>query len=325
MLSAFKTWKKLLNLNMKPPFSIPCCSEVKTPHRTIYDFMASAAGADINIDLNTVQSFGEEWQHFHHFTDADLQKIGDLYFDVMPPEALNPKNTIAIDFGCGSGRFMKYLQGRIKHVVGIDPSDAVFAADHLLGKTDKVSLCRTSIGNIPFSDNTFDFGYSLGVLHHIPDTRRALHQCIQKIKPGGFFLLYLYYNLDNRGSLYRAIYRCSNLLRRLVSRLPQSAKQVVCASLALVLYMPFVFASRLLHSLGLPKSVREKIPLHFYEDQSFYIIRNDALDRFGTPLEQRFSRKEIEQMMLDAGLSKLIFSENAPYWHVVGQKNDNIA
>jgi hypothetical protein len=85
--------------------------------------------------------------------------------------------------------------------------------------------------------------------------------------------------------------------------------------------MPFVGLCRLLRWLKVPKRIRQNIPLQGYEDQSFYIIRNDSLDRFGTPLEQRFSRKEIKAMMEKSGLTDIIFSEQNPYWHAVGRKN----
>jgi hypothetical protein len=61
--------------------------------------------------------------------------------------------------------------------------------------------------------------------------------------------------------------------------------------------------------------------LSAYHNKSFFVIRNDALDRFGTPLEQRFSKIEIKQMMEKAGLTNIIFSNNMPYWHAVGQKS----
>jgi hypothetical protein len=59
-------------------------------------------------------------------------------------------------------------------------------------------------------------------------------------------------------------------------------------------------------------------PLAYYRDRSFYVMRNDALDRFGTKLEQRFTRAEIERMLRDAGLERIRFSEAAPYWCAVG-------
>jgi hypothetical protein len=72
--------------------------------------------------------------------------------------------------------------------------------------------------------------------------------------------------------------------------------------------------------VGVPEKFRRNIPLQGYENQSFYVIRNDSLDRFGTPLEQRFSRIEIKEMMQEAGLEDIVFSEHIPYWHAVGRK-----
>ena len=47
-------------------------------------------------------------------------------------------------------------------------------------------------------------------------------------------------------------------------------------------------------------------------------MRTDALDRFGTRLEQRFTRSEIEEMMRKAGLERIEFSSDLPYWCAVG-------
>ena len=60
--------------------------------------------------------------------------------------------------------------------------------------------------------------------------------------------------------------------------------------------------------------------INIVRNKSFNIVRNDALDRFGTPLEQRFSKKEITEMMENAGLEDLLFSDFTPYWHVTGKK-----
>ncbi|MGQ0739709.1 MAG: class I SAM-dependent methyltransferase [Bacteroidota bacterium] len=272
-----------------------------------------------NIDLNTVHSFGEEWKAFHRFDDTEIKKIGDTYFDIVTTPMLGP-DKIAADFGCGTGRWTKYIRDRVGAVAAIDPSDAIFVAGQLLKGADNVHLYKASVDNLPFPDNYFDFGFSLGVLHHIPDTQKAMDACVKKVKQGGYFLVYLYYNLDNRGFLYKTLFFLSNLVRRVVSKMPGRLKKFTCNLLALFFYMPFAGFSRLLKFLGVSKKIRSRIPLHSYEGTSFYIIRNDALDRFGTPLEQRFSRKQIQAMMESAGLGKIIFSEHAPYWHAVGQK-----
>jgi ubiquinone/menaquinone biosynthesis C-methylase UbiE len=273
-----------------------------------------------NIDKKTVHSFGEEWKAFHRFDDAEITKIGDTYFDIVTPE-MTGSGKIAADFGCGTGRWTKYIQGKVGAVAAIDPSDAIFTAGHLLKDITNVTLYKASIDNLPFEDNYFDFGFSLGVLHHIPDTQKAMDACVKKVKPGGYFLVYLYYNLDNRGFLYKSLFFFSNLVRRAVSKMPGGLKKFSCNMLAVFFYMPFILFGRLLRLMGVSEKIRSKIPLHSYEGASFYIIRNDALDRFGTPLEQRFSKKQIQEMMIASGLQHIVFSEQAPYWHAVGRKN----
>jgi SAM-dependent methyltransferase len=202
----------------------------------------------------------------------------------------------------------------------VDPSQAIFAADELLGNDEKIVLARASANDLPFEDETFDFVCSIGVLHHIPDTFKALQACVDKVKKGGYFFTYLYYNLDNRGFMFRSLFKLSNVVRLGISKLPAKPKRFACDVLATTLYMPFVLTSRLLRGLGVSENVRKKIPLFGYENRSFYVIRNDSLDRFGTPLEQRFTKEQIRQMLEKAGLTEIVFSNNIPYWHVVGKK-----
>ena len=290
---------------------------VKTKNREIACFMID----DSNIDKNTVDSFGQEWKAFHEFGAKDLQRLGDSYFDIVTNEMIN-SNTIAADFGCGSGRWTKYIAARVKKIAAIDPSDAIFAADELLADTPNAELFKGSISNLPFPDDYFDFGFSLGVLHHIPDTKQAMKDCIKKIKPGGYFLVYLYYDFEGRGFLFKTLYKLSDMIRWVVSKFSPGIKKFVCDILAVLFYMPFVLFSRLLRFLRVPKKIRSKIPLHGYEGTSYYIIRNDALDRFGTPLEQRFSRTEIEEMMKAGGLTNILFGKEIPYWHCIGRKEN---
>jgi len=289
-------------------------STVKTKYRTIavYDNVT-------NLDKKTVASFGDEWKAFHHFDDDEIARVGNDYFDIITPQMLNSSSTV-LDIGCGSGRFIKYLVNRAGFIVGADPSEAIFAADELLGSNEKITLIKATANDLPFGKETFDFVYCIGVLHHIPDTFKAMQACIEKVKKGGYFLTYLYYNFDNRGWTFRAVYKFSNFFRLGICKLSPGPKKVVCDILAVGIYMPLVILNRGLKAIGVGKKIRSKIPLYGYENKSFYIIRNDSLDRFGTPLEKRFTKKEINEMMEKAGLTEIIFSDNIPFWHVVGKK-----
>ena len=270
-----------------------------------------------NIDLTTVDSFGEEWLKFNKFSPAEIAKIGNDYFDILPP-ALKNKEAQVLDMGCGSGRWAYSLAPLVGFLGCVDPSEVVHAAAAVLKDHANPRIVKADVDSLPFADDSFDLVYSLGVLHHIPDTYKAMQQCVKKVKPGGYFLVYLYYNMDNRGILFKSIFRLSNFIRRGISRLPSKAKKAVCDVIAVTIYLPLAKTAYMVAKLGARK-LSKKIPLSYYGDKSFYVMKNDALDRFGTPLEQRFSKARIEEMMEGSGLTNIIFSKAEPYWHAVGQ------
>jgi hypothetical protein len=160
---------------------------------------------------------------------------------------------------------------------------------------------------------------SVGVLHHIPNTSKALNDCVKKIKIGGYFFIYLYYNLENKGTFFKFILTLVTAIRKITSKLPMSLKKIVCDIIAIVFYMPIILLGRLLKKCQLDK-LANKLPLSAYQNYTFFIIRNDSLDRFGTTLEQRFSRKQIEDMMKSAGLDEIKISDKIPYWHAIGKR-----
>lgn len=293
---------------------IECNTVLTAKYKPIYSFPLESE----NIDLEVVNSFGDEWSKFDTFSEEEINQIGKMYFDIIPDFLLN-KNTYAIDIGCGTGRWSKFLASKVGFIECVDPSDAIYSADELLKEVENIRLIKASVESLPFKDETFDFGMSIGVLHHIPDTQKALSDCVSKIKKGGHFYLYLYYNLDNRGQLYRLLFKFSSIFRNVISRLPKLLKSVVCDLIAFFIYLPIVLVSRMLIGIGL-RQLAQKLPLYFYHEQNFMVIRNDALDRFGTKLEHRFSKLEIEQLMINAGLCNIVFSNNMPYWHALGEK-----
>ena len=162
-----------------------------------------------------------------------------------------------------------------------------------------------------------DFGYCLGVLHHVPDPGAGVHAWVSFLRPGAPLLLYLYYALDNRPWWYRGLWRAADAGWRLIRGLPHRLKVPLTMALAAVVYYPLARAARLLERQGVDV---DRIPLATYRDSSFYAMRNDALDRFGTTLELRFTRPEIGAMMETAGLERVTFSPEPPYWCAIGYK-----
>lgn len=272
-----------------------------------------------NLDLDTVKSFGDEWSHFDQsaLSNDERQRVFDRYFSVFPWARL-PTNVEGFDMGCGSGRWAKLVAPRVGRLNCIDASaDALDVARRNLVANTNVRFIHASVDAVPLATASQDFGYSLGVLHHIPDTGAALKSCTGLLKPGAPFLLYLYYRFDNRPTWFRMVWRASDCIRAVISRLPRGAKSVVTDAIALLVYWPLARMAGLLGRLGLPN---RHIPLRFYSDKSFYTMRTDSRDRFGTPLEQRFTRAEIKAMMENAGLDNIQFSDDEPYWCAVGTK-----
>ena len=119
---------------------------------------------------------------------------------------------------------------------------------------------------------------------------------------------------------YRMLWRASNYLRRYVSSLPHSLRYLVSQLIALCVYWPLARLAALSEYLGVSAERSSKLPLGFYRHLSLYTMRTDALDRFGTRLEHRFTKQQILLMMESAGLIDVEFSDESPFWCAVGVK-----
>ena len=268
---------------------------------------------DANADPKVVRDFGLEWSRFNQAAlgDSELERIFDRYFAVVSWDRL-PPDAVAADIGCGSGRWARLVAPRVGRLHVVDASPAALAvARENLTDFENVEFHVGSVGELPIPDKSVDFAYSLGVLHHVPDTARAVRDVARKVRPGGVLLLYLYYAFDNRPAWFRALWRLSDLLRKAIAGAPTGVKHGVCDVAAASVYWPLARTAKVLSKLGaLPRN----FPLAFYRDQPFYVMRTDALDRFGTRLEQRFTKNEIRNMLESAGMIDIRFSEREPFW-----------
>ena len=274
-----------------------------------------------NKDQKTVDGFGDEWERFDQsqLSEDEHQELFNRYFSVFPWEKL-PENPTGFDMGCGSGRWAKLLAPRVGTLHCIDPSSALDVARRNLADEPNCNFHAKGVDEEILPHGSQDFGVSLGVLHHVPDTLAGIKACVNMLKPGAPFLLYLYYALDNRPFWFRSIWAASNVFRLIISKLPHKLRYGVSQVIAVFAYWPLARLAYLFESCGASKSFVDTFPLSNYRTLSFYTMRTDALDRFGTRLEQRFTKKQIRTMMQDAGLAEISFSEENPYWVAVGYR-----
>ncbi|HJQ36175.1 MAG TPA: class I SAM-dependent methyltransferase [Thermoanaerobaculia bacterium] len=272
--------------------------------------------SDENLDPSVVRSFGEEWSEYDqtNLVGPDYEQQFAGYFHIFPWERL-PANAEGFDLGCGSGRWARGVAPRVGRLHCIDPSDALEVARRALRDQPNCVFHRTGVSHMPIADESMDFGYSLGVLHHLPDPAAGMRDCARKLKKDAPFLVYLYYAFDNQPRWYRWMWAATELGRRTISRLPRRARVAVTRVIAATVYWPLARMARVLEKLKIPI---KSFPLSIYRDRTYYSMRTDALDRFGTRLEHRFTRAQIEAMMRNAGLTDIRFSDHAPYWCAVG-------
>src|SRR5260370_39970344 len=147
-----------------------------------------------NLDRATVDDFGREWRRFDQrsVSSAELRRMFAEYFAIFPWDSL-PRDAVGFDAGCGSGRWAGLVAPRVGWLHCIDASaDALAVAQKSLADVGNVNFHAASLDAIPLSDNSMDFVYSLGVLHHVPSPAASRAGFVRKLKPVSPIIRYIY-------------------------------------------------------------------------------------------------------------------------------------
>ena len=272
---------------------------------------------DNNLDQEVIDSFGREWSVFDYAEAATSDALDEEFAAYCAPielQTFDIAKSVVADFGAGSGRWTTRLLPHFALIYALEPSvGAINVLHRKFDNEPRIVILHETIGANSIPNNSLDLGMCLGVLHHIPDTGLAIKDIATKIKSGGIFHCYLYYKLSDKPLFYRGLFFIATPLRWLVSRLPYGSRRFIAQIIAVLVYFPLARTAKLLSDRG--KNV-SNFPLHHYANMPFVMLQNDALDRFGTRLEQRFSKNEITGMLGSAGfdLSTLKFSDVEPFW-----------
>jgi len=251
-------------------------------------------------------TFGKEWQKYPEILPGHEAEF-KLYFDLVNTGDL--AGARICDLGCGIGRWSYFLKDKARELVLLDFSEAIFVARKNLEGAKNCLFFMGDIKELPFRENFAALVFSLGVLHHLPtdalDEVRALAKYSKKL------LIFLYYSLDNRPYLWRAILGIVTLVRGALSGIKsEGARAFLTGTLTWLVYLPLIQAGKLLELAGLGSYV----PLYdFYHDKTVQRIKQDVYDRFFTRIEHRYSRKEIAG--LKDTFKEVKISDRLPYWH----------
>jgi SAM-dependent methyltransferase len=144
----------------------------------------------------------------------------------------------------------------------------------------------------PFALESFDFIYSIGVLHHLPDPEAAFQNLLRFLKPSGEIQIYLYWEPEGQ-PIKRALLALVGAARQITTRLPHRAVYALAFPAAVAAFGLFVWPYRLLKRIPGLKALAEKIPMKQYASFPFRVCVNDQLDRFSAPIENRYTRQQV--------------------------------
>ena len=195
------------------------------------------------------------------------------------------------------GRHARQVACFVKHLVAVDFSRAIDQAATNTAELQNVDCVQADLLDLPLRDGSFDFVYSLGVLHHLADTDAGLQRLVRALRPGGRLRVYLYWK---RHGWKGAVLRLVTAARRFTTRMPFPALRAVCSVLSVGLFGGVVLPYRALSAAGVRGL--DDWPLFVYSKYPFNVLYNDQFDRFSAPIEKRYDADEVRALLERAGL-----------------------
>lgn len=276
-------------------------------HRTpkVNGYLDARPASSDEVTRRTLESFGYEWTTFDTIQPED-ERFWDMYFRDVPLDWLS--EAVALDAGCGKGRYTHFLAPRVKALVALDGSAAVEAAARNLAGHANVAVLRADLREAPLSPQSMDFICCLGVLHHLEDPRAGFGRLVRLMAPGGRLLVYLYSRPETRGARQIGL-DAAAAVRRLTVRLPHPLLRSLSVPIASALYLAVVLPGAAGRRMGIGPLAR--LPLATYRGQPVRSLWLDTFDRLSAPVEHRYVWADVEPWFRDEGLEVEAVREEA--------------
>jgi SAM-dependent methyltransferase len=177
------------------------------------------AGLPRFVAAEHLESFGLQWNKYEVAHADEDRATFQAKTGVSPAELHGLR---ALDAGCGGGRYSKVAGEAGANVFGADHTTAVDKAAALCGHLPNVRFVQADLKHLPFAPGSFDFAFSIGVMHHDVDTRKAFDAVARMVKPGGRYAVWLY----RRNQWWQEW--INDALRRRTTRMPAARLERYC-------------------------------------------------------------------------------------------------
>jgi SAM-dependent methyltransferase len=220
------------------------------------------------------------------------------------------QNKLVLEGGCGKGRHTQLAaQWGARAVIGVDLSDAVETAFAATRHLENVHIVQADIYQLPFAP-VFDYAFSVGVLHHLPDPRAGFHSLAGKVKNGGHLSAWVY-GAENNEWITRAV---DPLRERFSSRMDRRALLQLSKLPTAMLYL----ATKMVYGPLNRTPSGTRLARHlFYNDYlnaiSHFGWREQhtiVFDHFVAPTSHYIHREDFEQWWNDVKATEVVIG-----WH----------
>jgi len=255
------------------------------------------------------KEFGEQF-----ITDSNIDGYWgskEMLQDIVYPFTLTSiKNKVIMEVGVGSGRILNNLVKFLpKKAIAVEPSQAINIAkkNNSLSKV-KIEFLNIKAENLKIKKKV-DYVFSLGVIHHIPNHKKACIKVYDSIKPKGKFIIWVYGHEGNE--LYLLIF---NNIRRVTRILPDSVLRMFCALLNLICYA-YIFLCKFIR-LPMQKYMLEVFGKCSFEKRNYIIF-----DQLNPSFSKYFKKQELIDLLKESGFKNISITHRHGYsWLAIAQK-----
>lgn len=244
---------------------------------------------------NTEKTYGFLWTRGKFISPVYKWHFSTMQ-EVIRESIVRGQLGIDIGSGCGYDTYIMAKNNPLVKILSMDISDGIYKTKELTSRLNNVWIIKCSALDIPLKNNTFDFAYSFGVLHHTGSPKRGLLEIARILKQNSPVFLYLYESHSENIIKYIAV-KIITELRKITVKISPKNFYILSWMLSPFIFIIFSLPSKILKKFKTTRYIADRIPFNFGTGP--FSLHGDLYDRFKAPIEHRFSRQEVYNMFFE--------------------------